>query len=34
LEDDLEKYEHLEELAEFFFAVKRRHPQVLGKESG
>jgi hypothetical protein len=25
LKDDLEKYEHLEELAERFFAAKRRH---------
>jgi hypothetical protein len=27
LKDDLEKHEHLEELAELFFAAKRRHPQ-------
>jgi len=27
LKDGLEKYEHLEELAERFFAAKRRHPQ-------
>jgi len=24
---DLEKYEHLKELAQLFFAAKRRHPQ-------
>ena len=29
IKDDLEKYEHLEELAERFFAAKRRHPQAL-----
>jgi hypothetical protein len=34
LKDDLEKYEHLEELAERFFAAKRRRPQVSGKKSG
>ena|SRR6266550_195590 len=28
LKDDLEKYEHLGELAERFFAAKRRHPQA------
>jgi glycosyltransferase involved in cell wall biosynthesis len=28
LKNDLEKYEHLEELAERFFAAKRRHPQA------
>jgi hypothetical protein len=27
LKNDLEKYEHLKELAELFFAAKRRHPQ-------
>ena len=26
---DLEKYEHLEELTELFFAAKRHHPNVL-----
>lgn len=25
-ESDLEKYEHLEELTELFFAAKRHHP--------
>jgi hypothetical protein len=25
VEDDLEKYEHLEQLAELFFAAKRHH---------
>jgi hypothetical protein len=29
LKNDLEKYEHLKELAELFFAAKRRHPQAL-----
>jgi hypothetical protein len=33
LKDELEKYEHLKELAERLFAAKRRHPQVPGKES-
>jgi hypothetical protein len=28
LKDDLEKYEHLQELAERFFAPKRRHPKA------
>jgi hypothetical protein len=28
LKNDLEKYEHLKELAELFFAAKRRHPQA------
>ncbi len=28
-EGDLEKYEHLEVLAELFFAAKRDHPNVL-----
>lgn len=28
LKDDLEKYEHLQELAGRFFAPKRRHPQA------
>src|SRR6266550_1159398 len=28
LKNDLEKYEHLKELAELFFATKRRHPQA------
>jgi hypothetical protein len=28
LKDDLGKYEHLEELAERFFATKRRHSQA------
>jgi glycosyltransferase involved in cell wall biosynthesis len=28
LKDDLEKCEHPEELAELFFAAKRRHPQA------
>ncbi len=27
-QDDLEKYEHLEELAELFFAAKHHHPKV------
>ena len=27
-EGDLEKYEHLEELAELFFAAKRHYPDV------
>jgi hypothetical protein len=26
--DGLEKYEHLEELIELFFAAKRRHPNL------
>jgi hypothetical protein len=29
LKDGLKKYEHLEKLAERFFAAKRRHPQAL-----
>jgi hypothetical protein len=28
LKNDLEKYEHLKELAELFFAAKRRHIQA------
>jgi hypothetical protein len=34
LKDDLEKYEHLHELAERFFWAKRCHPQAPGKGSG
>jgi hypothetical protein len=29
LKDDLEKYQHLQELAERFFAAERRRPQAL-----
>jgi hypothetical protein len=34
LKDELEKYEHREELAELFFTAKRHHPQVRAKKSG
>jgi hypothetical protein len=30
-EDDLEKYEYLEELTELFFAAKRHHPNVAAR---
>ena len=33
LKDDLEKYEHLQELAERFFAAKRRNPQAQGQRT-
>lgn len=34
LKNDVESYEHLEELAERFFAANRRHPQALQSLAG
>jgi hypothetical protein len=34
VEDDLEKYEHLEDLAELFFAAKRHHLNVVAPTPG